>query len=430
MELDKNNAENQAVFKPDELFFSQTDKHGLLLYGNSVFTRISEYTDEELSKKPHNIIRHSDMPKTIFKLFWQYLKNDEPVTAYVKNKSRSGRYYWVLALAFPVPDGYISIRLKPSTDLLKTAEELYKKLLNQEAKNPDLSMTYEWFLSQLKDLGFQSYNDFMRHILSEELRANHDVLHEKKKDLVSEEAEIPFKIFELMPQITGAVHELMRTSIEMQNTFSEINLISKNMLISTIHLGKLARTVATISENLQFLTVEMQQGSSTFAQQFESFVESIEKIVFDVSMMYFQNEVLLYTRDDIQNSAFAVTENQAVCHIGNMILSNIKSIMTKIVEMKNIHNELVNVVADFSRISLGINVICVSGKIEITHLSNEASIEKDKVNDVKEQLLNMKEQNEITKMNLNSITKMLVKEDKLTSKVSDYLNHFLKTYRV
>ena len=47
---------------------SETDANGVITYCNDYFTEISGYSREELIGKQHNIIRHPDMPKVIFKL--------------------------------------------------------------------------------------------------------------------------------------------------------------------------------------------------------------------------------------------------------------------------------------------------------------------------------------------------------------------------
>lgn len=106
----------EAEFKLDELFFSKTDKKGHIQASNSVFIRVSEFLEEELLYRPHNIVRHQDMPKTVFKPLWSFLLGDKAIAAYVKNKSKSGKHYWVFAMAFPMKDGFLSIRLKPTSN--------------------------------------------------------------------------------------------------------------------------------------------------------------------------------------------------------------------------------------------------------------------------------------------------------------------------
>ncbi len=59
----------ERQFKEGEIIVSKTDLKGKILYGNRIFIELSGYTEKDLLGKPHNIIRHPDMPKVIFKLF-------------------------------------------------------------------------------------------------------------------------------------------------------------------------------------------------------------------------------------------------------------------------------------------------------------------------------------------------------------------------
>ena len=89
--------ESQEIkLDPKKYILSKTDTKGIIEYGNEYFVEISGYSEEELIGKPHNIIRHPDMPKIVFKLLWQRIKNREDITAVVKNLAKDGRYYWVM----------------------------------------------------------------------------------------------------------------------------------------------------------------------------------------------------------------------------------------------------------------------------------------------------------------------------------------------
>ena len=66
----------ESFFKLNELFFSHTNKKGHIIYGNDVFNRVSDYEFDELRGKAHSIVRHPDMPKAVFKLFWQTLQKN------------------------------------------------------------------------------------------------------------------------------------------------------------------------------------------------------------------------------------------------------------------------------------------------------------------------------------------------------------------
>ena len=81
----------------DELIISRTDLKGNITYVNETFAEISGYEANELIGKPHNIVRHPDMPKSVYKDLWETLKKDKSWKGYVKNLRKDRGYYWVHA---------------------------------------------------------------------------------------------------------------------------------------------------------------------------------------------------------------------------------------------------------------------------------------------------------------------------------------------
>lgn len=84
-------------YGPEELIVSKTDLKGILRYANEVFVRVSGYGEEDLLGRPHNVIRHPDMPHAIFRLMWQSIEAGNEIFAYVNNLAADGGHYWVLA---------------------------------------------------------------------------------------------------------------------------------------------------------------------------------------------------------------------------------------------------------------------------------------------------------------------------------------------
>ena len=115
------------------MIVSETDSKGNIIYANADFCEIAGYTKQELIGKPHNVVRHADMPKAAFKDLWETVKSGKVWKGIVKNKTKNGGYYWVNATAYPSKrvNGelrYISIRVKPTDDEVNNAIELYKTL--------------------------------------------------------------------------------------------------------------------------------------------------------------------------------------------------------------------------------------------------------------------------------------------------------------
>ncbi|MBO9702155.1 MAG: PAS domain-containing protein [Sporocytophaga sp.] len=83
---------------------SESDKYGTILDINSKFSEVSGYSKEELVGKPHNILRDPDMPKELFKLFWDTIKSGNTFKGILKNRGKGGIVYWVSATIVPIKD--------------------------------------------------------------------------------------------------------------------------------------------------------------------------------------------------------------------------------------------------------------------------------------------------------------------------------------
>ncbi|MEZ5980368.1 MAG: methyl-accepting chemotaxis protein [Planctomycetota bacterium] len=130
-------------FDENEIIVSKTDTRGVVTYANRVFLRVSGYTESEILGRPHNLIRHPDMPRCVFKFLWNELQARNEVFAYVVNQARNGDHYWVLAHVTPTFDesgdvvGYHSNRRVPSRSAVKAALRPLRCSCDEERKLGD-----------------------------------------------------------------------------------------------------------------------------------------------------------------------------------------------------------------------------------------------------------------------------------------------------
>lgn len=114
---------------------SETDLHGTITFVNDKFCEVAKYSREELVGKSQNIVRHPDMPKELFKLFWQTIKRGEVFKGIVKNRAKDGSHYWVEATIVPILDGngevmkYVGSRFHITDDALGL--DLYNRQADQ-----------------------------------------------------------------------------------------------------------------------------------------------------------------------------------------------------------------------------------------------------------------------------------------------------------
>ena len=156
--------DNEVGFDENTLLVTKTDTKGKITYANRAFIDIVQMEERELIGKPHNIIRHPDMPKVIFKLLWDYLKNGKEINAYVKNLCKDGSYYWVFANVTPsyFKDkvvGFHSARRKPKKSSLEIIKPLYKELLSLE-RSGGVDASMKRIEQILKEKGVQ-YDEFI-----------------------------------------------------------------------------------------------------------------------------------------------------------------------------------------------------------------------------------------------------------------------------
>jgi PAS domain S-box-containing protein len=131
----------ERLLGEDELIVSKTDPKGVITYANDVFCRMAAMDEAELIGKPHNIIRHPDMPRCVFKLLWDTLGVGEEVFAYVVNLAADGAHYWVLAHVTPTTDrdgriiGYHSNRRCPDRQAIQVVTDVYAALRAEEKRH-------------------------------------------------------------------------------------------------------------------------------------------------------------------------------------------------------------------------------------------------------------------------------------------------------
>ena len=117
----------------DAFLLSETDEKGIIKFANDEFCKFAEYTLEELIGQPHNMVRHEDMPKAAFEDLWKTIKSGKPWKGFVKNKTKSGKYYWVFATVFPFiscdgSNGYISCRRVADRSEIEKYQNIYKNM--------------------------------------------------------------------------------------------------------------------------------------------------------------------------------------------------------------------------------------------------------------------------------------------------------------
>lgn len=317
--------QKETFFDFDELFFSRTDLHGVIRFGNEVFVRISGYSREEMIGAPHNIIRHPDMPRSVFKLFWDTIQKGLPIVAYVKNMSASGNHYWVLAAAFPIRGGYLSIRLRPSSEFFAKAQSVYQQVFAEE-KQSGVAAAETRLLALIQAAGFRDYPEFMTAALLAELKARDaqltgagigagapDTAHAQDRTAeamrriktISAMGTRELRNAFLQVDEFGKAYAVFeeRTSFLLAG-FRAFRLISLNLGVAASRHGQAGGTLAVVARDFQNLAQEIERHLKDFSASVAELKEGMRECSLHVGSLKLQMEMLdFFVRESLRKTS-------------------------------------------------------------------------------------------------------------------------------
>ncbi|RXK03866.1 hypothetical protein CRV02_01350 [Arcobacter sp. CECT 8989] len=164
----------------EHVLTSTTDLEGNITYASKAFCKISGYKKEEILGKNHNIVRHEDMPDSLFKEMWDTIKSGKRWNGEIKNKKKDGTFYWVEINVEPVLntsnkiDSFMSVRHdisdKKKIEKISITDELtglynrryFNQILHQELNRAKRD-NYAFALIIFDVDFFKQYNDNYGH---------------------------------------------------------------------------------------------------------------------------------------------------------------------------------------------------------------------------------------------------------------------------
>lgn len=261
-------AQRETVFGADEIFYSRTDRRGIIRAGNSVFFRVSGYNVDQLVGAPHKIVRHPDMPKGVFWLVWNMLGQGLPVAAYVKNRSSDGTYYWVFAILRPVENGYLSVRIKPAGHLLDDIMAIYAGMVENEQRGMSPADSAAWLLESLKGLGFADYPTFM----AELVRSECALRYESRNNQAS-------RLLHVLPTMRARLQELSAEQTCLIDEFDRLQMLPTNMRLVATRLESAGGPITAVSERYRDAVVSLLAGLKAVTSGSEN--QSLEHMLSD-----------------------------------------------------------------------------------------------------------------------------------------------------
>ena len=168
-----------------EIIITRTDLEGNIIYCNPIFAKVNGFHGAEMIHKPHSIVRHPDMPKSIFRIIWSIIEQGLPIQAIIKNKTNDGHYYWTL-IDFGVQKNrdnkviaYVAHGRQAPDYAIKAVKSLYETMLKIEEEHDidsaleflhsfleEENLTYKEYMDKLtKNREFRCLCDFIKHLV-------------------------------------------------------------------------------------------------------------------------------------------------------------------------------------------------------------------------------------------------------------------------
>lgn len=195
-----------------------TKKNGTIKYVNDNFCTISEFSEEEIIGNTNVIVSSGFQPTSFYSNIWKTISSGKPWFGEIKNKSKSGKYYWTDTALIPLKNknGYINeyMAIKLDISKRKEAEELLasKYVKTLEDKNTEL----------------EQFSYIASHDLQEPLRtitSFSDLLYEEYNDKLDDQAK---QIFQFIKQSTGRMSSLIKNLLDYSRIGYQEELLSIN----------------------------------------------------------------------------------------------------------------------------------------------------------------------------------------------------------
>lgn len=388
--------DQERPFKYHELFFSITDPKSNIIYANDVFIRISGYEPDEILGELHKIIRHPDMPRSVFKVFWDHLNEKKPVAAYVKNLAKNGAYYWVMALAYPCEEGYMSVRLKPGSSLFKKAKKIYKETLKFEKKKEEelgkrkgMFESEDFLLQALQEEGYDSYDEFMWDALKKEMRNREMMLDEQNFDFFKQAQNVPDhledlqlmlgKLFARLESLSELHDILLEHSDYMLELSQSILLLSINAQVSSAKLDGADDSITVIAENMGMQTQKGEEQLVEVQEIVKHLSELLQELNFDIISSKLQVEMTNSFWDELKDNDGEIDLNQkvdgerAIELLYSGFAPNLESVQQNVRKLPRYIRNLRSQVEEIDKFLQVLRYIHTTGKIEVQKMNQKAN---------------------------------------------------------
>lgn len=372
----------ESPYEIEELFYSITDRKGIIQDYNQVFQRVSVYSDEELFQAPHNIVRHPHMPRSIFAVMWESILNYRKFGGYVVNRAKTGDHYWVFAFVYPIDDYLISIRFKPTFDpYFEQIKSLYSQILAKEREfekiQDQISAGKEVLFNFLEKISFNNYDQFfINAFLNEFVSRSHKYSLDKAISLLNHRnlEGMLREVHNATLEYAGSVEKLLKfdlNNLDVAQSGNVLKQVSLNLSIRAKKMGDQAATLDCISTELRRFSDYIQSSIKEIVSELNLLLGEFSQLATTVLFSQLFNEMLIWlsasnlklnrdeTRKMVQNLVNREVQNQ-ICQFFT------SGIGFKVASLSQFADK-------FLRFEKSLNFISVSGRSESSRFSDTES---------------------------------------------------------
>ncbi|MGN6367901.1 MAG: PAS domain-containing protein [Phycisphaerae bacterium] len=390
----------ESPFRIEELFFSTTDRKGIITFGNDIFVRVSRYAAAELLGKPHKIIRHPDMPAVAFWLVWSRLLNGQEVVAYVKNKAKDGSFYWVCAFIAPINNGFLSIRLKPSSPFFAHVQALYKQLREAEAaveakggtRKEAMAVSRPMLESAVHSLGFGDYEELMHQILPAEVAARRAVLprtesansdaalSETLRRLTLDCNALKSTVGGLLNSVDSFLQLGRRLSSEGENVRklgSHLQLLSLNAQIRAATLTAQGGALQVIAHQMSRTTRGVSDSARNVVNVITSAIRTLNAAAFHITTGELSLEMMSSFLGELaadKDPSRIAGMHQNIAQLAHVVRESLQQSTALAGKSNACTSSLTRQFADFSKELRTLEILDVTGRMEAVRTGNESAI--------------------------------------------------------
>jgi len=414
------------------IILSQTDLKGKITYVSEAFCNISGYKKEELLGKPHNIVRHPDMPKEAFEDLWKTIQDGELWQGEVKNKAKDGSSYWVYSRVTSQKDeegniiGYTSVR--QDIQQQKRAEDLHNSVNNL------LNNANEGFLSFKDDLFIKDgYSINSLKILNQKILLNKNISDVLFPNEVNKKEIFNLGIKNIFLIEEDSVKDLLISLLPKENKIGDTvftidyKIIDKTecmVILSDVTEKRNLEDKIAYENKIQKMIVVIATRKDEFLElkdSFSSFLETIDELVnFDLSVEVNLSNLtrVIHTYKGLLAQEELVNTPNAIHELENELL-NIKQF--EILSNEKLLSFVKNAKLD---VAFEKDLTFISDVLGKEFLESNPSVNLDLINYsiIKNDLLKMLKNDNINKEQFSMIVNKFVNMDKKS------LKHMLDIY--